>query len=97
MLDHEDPSVASKFTLRRARGGRTRSVPSSVHGAPLVRPPPPPSRWPGRGLLRCVRTGTVNQQGGGMSAAGADRPGCLAGCDVCGPAAAACAGCRGEP
>jgi chloride channel 7 len=35
MLDHEDPSVASKFTLRRARGGRTRSVPSSVHGAPL--------------------------------------------------------------
>jgi hypothetical protein len=42
MLDHEDPSVASKFTLRRARGGRTRSVPSSVHGAPLVRPPPPP-------------------------------------------------------
>ncbi|KAL4855536.1 Chloride channel protein A [Chlorella vulgaris] len=38
VLDHEDPSVADKFTvsrLRRARGGRGRGVPSAVHGAPL--------------------------------------------------------------
>lgn len=40
VLDHEDHEVLDKFSvsrLRRARGGRGRAVPSTVHGAPLVR------------------------------------------------------------
>jgi hypothetical protein len=40
VLDHEDPSVADKFSvsrLRRSMHGRNRTVPSAVHGAPLVR------------------------------------------------------------
>lgn len=39
MLDHEDPSVADRFSvsrLQRSMQGRNRAVPSSVHGAPLV-------------------------------------------------------------
>ncbi|EFN52659.1 hypothetical protein CHLNCDRAFT_138594 [Chlorella variabilis] len=38
VLDHEDHEVLDKFSvsrLRRARGGRGRAVPSTVHGAPL--------------------------------------------------------------
>lgn len=50
MLDGNDPQVADKFSmsrLRRSMHGR-RPVPSSVHGAPLVRQPcgtPPASFW----------------------------------------------------
>ena len=41
VLDHEDPSVADKFSvsrLRRSMHGRNRTVPSAEHGAPLVKP-----------------------------------------------------------
>ena len=53
LLNHEDPSVAERFSvsrLRRARGSNAGPVPSAVHGAPLVRA----AAWAAAARLRCL-------------------------------------------